>query len=311
MKEFGALKRIDLRDVWRKEATEFTPWLADNLKALGEALGMDLELVTREAPVGDFSLDLLARDLGRDRVVVIENQLAPTDHDHLGKLLTYAAGNNAGGVIWVAAEIRDEHRQALDWLNQHTDSDIEFYAVVVEVIKIDDSKPAYDFNPVAFPNRWRKTRIEAAGSRQTSERGEAYRSFFQDMIDELRERHRVTSARVARPQNWGEFPSGVSGISYCLSFTHGGRVRAEFYIGRPDAAENKRLFDSLHAERKELEAQFGEPLEWERLEDKNACRVAIYRAGSIMDPPEALQEIRRWGIEHLLRLKRVFGPRLR
>lgn len=310
MKEFGTLQKLDPREVWRREATEFTPWLAANLGALGEALGMDLELVSREAPVGDFSLDLLARDLGRNRLVVIENQLAATDHDHLGKLLTYAAGNNAGGVIWVASEVRDEHRQALDWLNQHTDSDIEFYAVVVEILRIDESRPAYHFSPVAFPNQWRKTRVGPAASGETTEREEAYRAFFQAMIDELRERHRFTGARAAQPQNWFSFASGVSGFTYSFSFAQGGRIRAELYLGESDAAMNKHVFDSLHQEKIELETQFGESLEWERLDDKIASRIAIYRQGRIGDPPEVLEEVRRWGIERLLKLKKVFGSKL-
>jgi hypothetical protein len=306
----GTLTRLDVRSIWPNEAKDFTPWLAQNLTALGEIVGMDLELQGQETPVGPFSLDVLARDLGRDRLVVIENQLELTDHDHLGKLLTYAAGHDAGAMIWIAKEIRDEHRQTLDWLNQHTDGKIEFFAVVVEVVQIDDSRPACTFKLVAFPNEWRKSAIESKEGGATSERGEAYRVFFQDLLDQLREKHRFTGARVGQPQNWYSFASGISGITYSFSFAHQGQVRAEVYIDRGEAGQNKALFDALQATREIIEREFGEALQWERLEDRRASRIAVYRTGSIEDDTQSLQEIKAWAIDRLLRLKKVFGSRL-
>lgn len=251
---------------------------------------MDLELLQQEAPVGAFSLDLLARDLNRSQaMVIIENQLEPTDHDHLGKLLTYAAGHDASSVIWIAPEIREEHRQALDWLNQHTDEHLEFFAVVVEVLRIDNSRPAFTFKPVVFPNEWRKGVV----SEKSSPRAEKYRLFFQSLIDELRDHHRFTGARAGQPQNWYSFTSGHRGFQYALTFASGRRVRAELWIDTGQTSENKKLFDSLFANKKIIEEEYGGPLEWERLDDGQGSRIAVYRAGTIEDEPQ-LDGIRAW-----------------
>lgn len=306
MPDFGTLKMVELRMLWPHEGSSFTPWLADNIGTLGEALGIDLELIETEADVGEFSLDLLAKDLGTGHIVVIENQLTSTDHDHLGKLLTYAAGFDARTVIWVAQSLRDEHRQTLEWLNQRTSAETNFFGVSVEAFQIDDSKPAFKFVPVVYPNEWKKGK--RSGDIQVSPRGEAYRQFFQQLIDELREKHRFTSAKVGQPQNWYNFSSGVSGVPFAASFAQGGRVRVEAYIDFGDAAMNEVLFDKLLACRKEIEDAFGETLEWERLEGRRASRIANYCRGSIQAPPEELENIRQWMIDRLLRLKRVLGP---
>ena len=186
MNNFGKLKRIPLREIWKHEASEFTPWLGKNIERLGEALNLQLELTQREAPVGEFSLDLLATDLNTTRTVIIENQLNPTDHTHLGQLLTYAAGLDASTIIWIAEEVRAEHRQTLEWLNQKTGTDTQFFAVVVEGLQIDDSRRALDFKPVVFPNEWQKSQRQRA-STNTSPKLEKYREYFQHLIDELRQ----------------------------------------------------------------------------------------------------------------------------
>lgn len=307
MTVLSKLKRLNLRTVWAKEAGDFTPWLAENIEELGAALGMDLELEGREASVGDFSLDLLAKDLGSGRTVVIENQLTQTDHDHLGKLLTYAAGFDASVVIWVAETIREEHRQALEWLNQRTDTDTEFFAVAVELLQIDDSKPAYDFKPVVFPNEWQKAkRSQAAG--RVSTKGEAYRQYYQPLIDELREKHKFTGARIAQPQNWYSFSAGTSGVPLSAVFAGDGTARVELYINRGTVEVNKALFDWLYNQKDTIEKQLGFSLQWERLDGKQASRISVSRNGTIESGVEELEQLRKWQIEKLLLFKRVFAP---
>lgn len=158
MHSFSELKQVPLREIWGHEAGDFTPWLAEHIQMLGDALGMDLELMDREASVGDFSLDLLAQDLGSSRTVIIENQLTQTDHDHLGKLLTYAAGFDALTAVWISEKVRDEHRQTLEWLNQKTDTELQFFAVEAVILKIGDSIPVLGFKVVAAPHEWQKSK---------------------------------------------------------------------------------------------------------------------------------------------------------
>ena len=305
---FDKIQKVDPKSIWKHEAHDFTPWLADNIAELGEAIGIELEVTKQEADVGGFSLDLLAKDLGRNANVIIENQLAVTDHDHLGKLLTYASGYDADIIIWVSTEIREEHRQALDWLNQRTDSNTDFFGVVVEVIRIGESRPALQFKVIVSPNEWQKSKKKQS-STASSEKSEKYREYFQDLIDDLRKVHRFTSAKKGQPQNWYTFSSGNKKFVYGHSFAQGSRVRTEIYIDAGDLDENKMFFDKLYEEKEKIETEFGQELEWERLDNKRACRIAVYRSGSIEDSSEELQKIKEWGIRNLLIMKDVFGKR--
>lgn len=152
------LKKVELRKVWPHEALDFTKWLSSpaNLNMLGEAVGVELELIETESSVGSFNVDIYAQEAGTGRKVIIENQLEETNHDHLGKVITYAAGKGAQVIIWVVSHARDEHRQAIEWLNEHTDNDFGFFLVEIELWTIGDSKPAPRFNVVGQPNEWTK-----------------------------------------------------------------------------------------------------------------------------------------------------------
>lgn len=314
MVDLGVIEQVDLRKVWPHEAQDFTPWLADNLDKLGEALGLDLELQSAEAAVGPFSLDLLAHDLGSNRSVIIENQLEITNHDHLGKLLTYAAGYDAYAVVWLTREFRDEHRQALDWLNQRTGEDSAFFGVVVEAWRIDGSRPAPHFRLVAMPNDWQKQAVNVhrgdSSTGNVSERRERYRTFFQSLVDTMREQHRFTNARKAQPQSWTEFRTGFSGFRYNPSFAQGHKARVELYVDCGERELNKQRFDRLIALKEGIESALTGSLEWERLEQRRACRISAVRDGSIDDDPETLEELQDWMVDRLLAFKRVFTPHL-
>ena len=306
------IERVDLREAWPNEARDFTPWLAENIVELGEALGMDLELQDTEAAVGGYSLDILATELNSNRPVIIENQLEPTNHDHLGKLITYAAGYDANVIVWLTREFRDEHRQALDWLNQRTGEDTQFFGVVVELLRIDSSRFAPQFRTVATPNDWRKeTASSMRGEKQVvSARGERYREFFQELIDSLRENHNFTNARKGQPQSWYSFSSGFRGITYGAAFDGQSLARVEVYIDNGGYDWNKNIFDSLFEIKDDIEAAWPSTLDWRRLDSRRASRIFVDRSGSIDDDQSSLSEIKEWMVEGLVNLKQVFGPRL-
>jgi hypothetical protein len=153
---FGRLVKVAARTGWAHEALQFTPWLAENLDLLGQAVGLALDLREREHPVGKYSLDLLLED-AQERVVIVENQFGSTDHDHLGKLLTYCAGTGADVVIWIAEHLNEEHIAALEWLNENTIQGVGFFGVELELLQIGDSLPAPHFRVVARPNEWIKS----------------------------------------------------------------------------------------------------------------------------------------------------------
>lgn len=304
--DLATIQRVELRSVWSHEAEEFTPWLAENIGKLGEALGMDLEVEDLEASVGSYALDILARDRN-DRQVVIENQLGTTDHAHLGQLLTYAAGFDANVIVWIARYFRDEHRDALDLLNRRTGEDTEFFGVEVELWKIDDSRPAPNFNLVATPNEWRKQTIRQS-VRVSRRRGKRkkYQEFFQKIIDPLREEHSFTEEHEAKPQGWCPLSNHGVGIDYTASFQVS---RKEAWVELMHRKDRRRVFDQLREDRTAIESELGEPLHWLEKHSNGSC-IAAHRPGSIDDDEDTLVDIRVWMVERLLKFKRVFGPRL-
>ena len=304
--ELGRIQTVPLKELWPGEATHFTPWIAKNLDILGEKLGMDLEIESTEASAGDFSADIVARDLSTNKLVVIENQYGGTDHKHLGQLITYASVLGAGAVVWMAESIRGEHKSAMDFLNQNLKESLSFYAVEASAIRIDESRPAFVLTVVSMPS---EAAVNPPPGPELSETKERYRTYFQSLIDELRETHKFTNARTGQPQNWYTFASENSKVyTYSTSFAKGGRVRVEVYIDTGDKARNEQVFDCLLARKQEMEAALNFELTWERLDSRRACRIAVYRDGEIDADSETLADIKSWTIQNLLRFKAVFAP---
>lgn len=301
----GRLEAVALREVWQHEALDFTPWLLANADALGEALEMDLEITASEHPVGAFSLDLIGRDVVTGERVIIENQLEATDHSHLGQLLTYAAGTDAATIVWVAREVRDEHRAALDWLNSRTDADTRFFGVEVTAVRIGDSLPAPLFKVVALPNDWGKklrTRTQAAEEGALSEREALYSEFWSGYLDALRESALSWSrARKAPRSNWFSTSGGLAGVELNVSFSRHGLL-SEVYLGHSDPDLNTARLDHLLAHREALESHYGGPLTFEPLDGKVASRAGERRPGSIDDRSQWPEYI-GWFIDRQTRLR--------
>lgn len=265
----GKLVKVELRDIWISESSDFTPWLAreNNLSILGETLGLELELEAQEKAVGPFRADILCKDIGTNAWVLIENQLERTDHSHLGQLLTYASGLEAVTIIWIAARFTEEHRSTLDWLNRITDETFRFFGVEVELWRIGESPAAPRFNIVSKPNNWNKLVTQAARAIDDSELTStkalqlAYWGALGGAL--VSGGGPLAKERKPQPQSWMAYSIGRTGFSVNASMARPKRqVRAELYMSSPNA---KAFFHLLHAQKAVIEAELGYSLDWEEL----------------------------------------------
>ena len=209
------LEKIKLRDIWKSESQDFTPWLAqaENIAILSEEINIDLEVQAKEKSVGPFKADILCKNTLDSTWVLVENQLEKTDHTHLGQLLTYAVGLHAVTIIWIAESFTEEHRAALDWLNEHTPESINFFGIQIELYKIGDSKVAPKFNIICKPNNWSRIVSEAArgiANEQVSDLKLLQRDYWQVLMDHISQNSKLIKAVKALPQHWSTFPIGRS-----------------------------------------------------------------------------------------------------
>lgn len=268
----GKLKKVDLRVIWEHEALSFTKWLAkeENLDLLSEELGITIKLLKTEANVGSFNVDILAEEEGSGRKIIIENQLEITNHDHLGKLITYASGIDAGVIIWIFKDIREEHRRAIDWLNEHTDEDIDFFAVKMEAWQIGDSLPAPKFQIISNPNDWAKiVKTKTEETRLTDTK--LYQLNLWNAFKKFATDHGLSlNLTKTFPQHWYSFSIGSSACNLALTVnTRTKELACELYIG-----DDKELFDFLNSQKSEIEKEMNLKLEWMRLPDnKKASRI--------------------------------------
>lgn len=303
----GRLQKLDLRDHWEREDTEFTPWLAheENIVLLGEAIGMELEVQAQETGVGPYRADILCRNTVDNSLVLIENQLERTDHVHLGQLLTYAAGLKAATLVWVVQRFTDEHRAALDWLNQITEEGFYFFGLEVELWRIGDSLAAPKFNVVVKPNEWSRTVREAA-SDQLSSIAQLKRDFWFEFAAFLELQGQRDQLPLAKPHNWQGWGIGRSGFQLCAGINvRDGRVSVYLNLNGPDAEAH---FQLLMKERARIDRDLGLTLEWERGEKER--KLVIRRDADVSDRAR-WPELHRWIHATLQQFRRVFRDRVR
>lgn len=236
---------------------------------LSDAIDIELELEERESSVGSFNVDIFAKEAGTNRRVIIENQLEDTNHDHLGKLITYASGKGAEVIVWVVKRARDEHRQAIEWLNQHTDSNIGFFLLEIELWQIGDSAMAPRFNVVEKPNDWSKTMKTIDGLSNTGLLKLEFWTGFNDAMnnnDAFKHHFRI---RKATSQHWYDLSIGTSAYHVCLTInTQKQRISAGIYIN-----DDKELFGQFKQHKEEISKMLNSEVEWREAE--KACHILI------------------------------------
>jgi hypothetical protein len=307
--ELGRLEKVDVRYVFPNEATAFTPWLAreENLALLGGTIGLDLELEAQEKPVGPFSADLLCKDTGTDGWVVIENQIEKTDHKHLGQLLTYAAGLDAVTVVWIAESFTDDHKAALDWLNDKTsEGGVRFFGLEIELWRIGNSPVAPKFNIRAQPNDFTQgVRAAANQAVADSELKQLQLRFWTAFREHMEKRRSVVRCQKAAPQNWMNHSIGKSGF-YMSSIIVSGRG-AEPQIRVDLIVRGVQPFKALETHKDEIETQIGQKLEWHSPPGNTQCRAYLATPGDFSDESQWPQQ-HQWLEATLEQFQKVFVP---
>lgn len=298
------LEKISPKRQWSHEEHDFTPWLADNLQDLGDVIGYDLEFVAREVPVGPYWADILAKDLNSDVKVVIENQLEKTNHDHMGKCITYSSVLDAKIIIWISPQFTDEHKKAMEWLNDNTPSELSFYAIELSLLKIDDDKASVVFDVVVAPNEVVKVSKEA--QKQVSPTGEKQLAFwtkFREAISDF-----VKHPQSARPQYWFNIAVGKSGICVSNTYnTNNNEIGCSLYVGN---AHTTTILPYLESRKEEIEKNLGFSMEWNP-NPNNKDKVIIIKKVFDMESDKGRGEALEWLKSSTEKVLKVFSKAIK
>lgn len=312
IEKLARLQRVDLRDIWKTEARDFTPWLAreENLGLLGDTIGLELELEAQEKSVGPFRADILCKDMSNDSWVLIENQLALTDHRHLGQILTYAAGLKAVTIVWIAERFTDEHQATIEWLNDITQEEINFFGLEIELWQIADSPMAPKFNVVAKPNEWTK----AGGAKRrddsdTSPRKILQKEFWTEFRKYVLSQKTFIKPTKPRPQHWMNIAIGRSKFHLsAIIMVKEEAITVDLWIKGPSRYAHYKL---LEDEKEQIESEIGEKLIWYELPDKKSSHIRLLHEN--IDPKKKAdwKSIQQELLQMLEAMYRTFSERVK
>lgn len=302
--DIGRLQEVDVRSLWKHEQYDFSNWLAqdENIELLNEVVGLTLVDVTKEVFVGSYRCDLVAKDEGTDTTVIIENQLECSNHDHLGKIITYASGLSANVIIWIVKEARAEHRSAIEWLNNNTNQKISFFLLELHAYTIGDSMAAPKFEIIEMPNDFIKTSKVANSDGKLNKSEGARLEFWTRLNEVLSERGKPFNPRKPSTDHWYAISLGTSAAALnILLVSRGSYVGIEIYIG-----DNKALFDDLFLQKDTIEQEIGFAFEWLKLDNKKASRILYKIPGLNFDNHSNYDDLMNQAIDGVMKVRPVF-----
>lgn len=304
MNKISKLKEVDIRELWKHEQYDFSEWLSkkENIAELEDILGLTLVDISKEAYVGSYRCDLFAKDEMTGNKVIIENQLESSDHDHLGKIITYASGLDAQYIVWIVKEAREEHKSAIEWLNNNTNSNINFFLIEIHAYKIEDSNPAPMFQVIEAPNDFIKNNKTTNKDGNLNKAQSQRLEFWNQFNDIIIKKGKPFSVRKATTDHWYSVAIGTSEAHVDITLVNKDSViGVELYI-----SDNKELFDKLLQHKEEIENELGFKLDWRRLDTSKASRIIYFIRGLNFDDHSNYEKLMNDTIDVAVKMRDIF-----
>jgi hypothetical protein len=301
--QIGKIRKVSLRELWKREDKGFTKWLEEHIDYLNDVIGFDISIESREENVGPFRVDLYGEDNNGNKVI-IENQLEKTDHTHLGQIITYLTNLEANTAIWISSDPVEEHKKAIDWLNETTPDDISFYLIQLEAIKIGDEPIAAPlFTVVKRPSY--KIKQIGEEKKKHAQRHVIRKDFWTHFINSINKKNSMCNNVNPGTENWLPIAIGMSGVSINIVISKK-YARSEIYINRGTKEENKRIFDYFFSNKSSIETDFGSQLTWERMEDNVTSRIKHQLDGVDVSKKDDWDRMIEFLIDSAIRMDQAF-----